>query len=121
MLMRLRVVLVVVVGTTRAPYFGRGRCNASLHLRRRRIGERWCWTVISRCRRISNFPNGSFQFAFAFDPTAGFRELLEQSAFRVVSERTGGFSEYHGGGFLSHLFALQVSFEGIKKESIVWD
>ena len=51
----------------------------------------------------------------------GFGELFEEGLRRVKLEGQGRFADGDGGGFLTHLLALEVALEGVEEEAIMGD
>jgi hypothetical protein len=49
----------------------------------------------------------------------GLGELLEERLRRVELERQSGLAYGHGGSLLAHLFALEVTLQGIEKQSVM--
>ena len=66
-------------------------------------------------------PDDSFEIAIAVSASVRFGELVVERSFRVVRERGGRLSDDVGGRVETHLFALEIAFEGIEEETVVGD
>jgi hypothetical protein len=49
----------------------------------------------------------------------GLAVLFVEGTLLVVSERDGGLRGYDRGGLLAHLFALEVTLEGVKEQTVM--